>query len=101
MRNVGTDGGQTLDWKGRIVVLGACTTAWDQAHAVIATMGDRFVLDPVRLLSTGPPGGGEHAIRNTGHEAAMRAEMANAVAGLIETVATAIIPSPKTTRPAS
>jgi hypothetical protein len=43
-RNVGTDGGQTLSWKGRIVVIGACTTAWDQAHAVISAMGDRFVL---------------------------------------------------------
>ena len=43
-RNVGSDGGQTLTWKGRIVVIGACTTAWDQAHAVVATMGDRFIL---------------------------------------------------------
>jgi hypothetical protein len=43
-RNVGADGGQTLSWKGRIVVIGACTTAWDQAHSVIATMGERFVL---------------------------------------------------------
>ena len=44
VRNVGIDGGQTLEWRGRIAVIGACTTAWDQAHAVISTMGDRFVL---------------------------------------------------------
>jgi hypothetical protein len=44
VRNVGTDGGQTLTWEGRIVVIGACTTAWDQAHGVISIMGDRFVL---------------------------------------------------------
>ena len=43
-RNVGTDGGQTLTWTGRIVIVGAVTTAWDVAHAVVATMGDRFVL---------------------------------------------------------
>jgi len=43
-RNVGTDGGRTLSWSGRLVVVGACTTAWDQAHSVISTMGDRFVL---------------------------------------------------------
>src|SRR5215471_17973963 len=43
VRNVGSDGGLTLEWKGRIVVVGACTTAWDTAHAVIAAMGDRFV----------------------------------------------------------
>ena len=28
----------------RIVIVGAVTTAWDAAHAVVATMGDRFVL---------------------------------------------------------
>src|SRR5262249_8081344 len=28
-RNVGTDGGQTLTWTGRITVVGAVTTAWD------------------------------------------------------------------------
>lgn len=43
-RNVGTDGGATLTWVGRIVIVGAVTTAWDGAHAVVATMGDRFVL---------------------------------------------------------
>lgn len=86
VRNVGTDGGQTLTWEGRIVVIGACTTAWDQAHGVISIMGDRFVL--VRSDSyAGRTAAGEHAIGNTGHEPAMRQEMANAVAGLIATVA--------------
>ena len=62
-RNVGTDGGRTLDWKGRIVVIGAVTTAWDTAHAVIATMGDRFVL--VRIDSTKAG----MAVRAAGHRA--------------------------------
>jgi hypothetical protein len=43
-RNVGTDGGQTLTWTGRIAVVGAVTTAWDVAHRVVSVMGDRFVL---------------------------------------------------------
>jgi hypothetical protein len=42
-RNVGTDGGRNLEWSGRLVVIGACTTAWDAAHQVVSTMGDRFV----------------------------------------------------------
>ena len=42
-RNVGTDGGQTLTWTGRIIIVGAVTTAWDTAHSVVASMGDRFV----------------------------------------------------------
>ena len=49
-RDVGTDGGQRLQWKGRIAVIGAVTTAWDAAHAVVSTMGYRFVL--VRIDST-------------------------------------------------
>jgi len=44
-REVCTDGGPTIPWQGRIVVIGAVTTAWDIANAVIATMGDRFILD--------------------------------------------------------
>ena len=43
-RNVGSDGGQTLTWTGRIAIVGAVTTAWDASHAVMAVMGDRFVL---------------------------------------------------------
>ena len=85
VRNVGIDGGQTLEWRGRITVIGACTTAWDQAHAVISTMGDRFVL--VRSNSrTGRIGGGLRAVRNTGSEVAMRHELADAVAGLINSI---------------
>ena len=43
VRDVGTDGGRKIEWRGRLGIVGACTTAWDQAHAVIASMGDRFV----------------------------------------------------------
>jgi hypothetical protein len=82
VRKVGTDGGRSLPWSGRIAVIGAVTTAWDQAHAVIASMGDRFVL--VRVDSTtGRVAAGRKAIGNTGVEAQMRAELAAAVAGVI------------------
>lgn len=81
-RTVGTDGGQTLEWAGRLVLVGAVTTAWDKAHAVIASMGDRFVL--VRMDSTkGRQAAGRRAIGNTGHEEQMRAELAEAAAGVI------------------
>jgi len=82
-RNVGTDEGQTLEWEGRIVIVGAVTTVWDKAHAVIASMGDRFVL--VRMdSSTGRRTAGRKAIGNTGHEAAMRAELAAAVGRVLD-----------------
>lgn len=87
VRKVGTDGGRSLPWSGRIAVIGAVTTAWDQAHAVIASMGDRFVL--VRVDSTtGRVAAGRKAIGNTGVEAQMRAELASAVAGVIAGVET-------------
>jgi hypothetical protein len=82
VRNVGSDGGQTLEWKGRVVIIGACTTAWDQAHAVISIMGDRFIL--VRSDSSkGRLEAVTKAIGNTGNELAMRQELAAVVAGLI------------------
>jgi len=81
-RNVGTDGGRTLSWHGRIVIVGAVTTAWDGAHDVIAAMGDRFVL--LRMDSTtGRLAAGRRAVSNTGHEVAMRRELADAVRGVL------------------
>jgi hypothetical protein len=84
-RNVGTDGGRTLTWTGRLVVVGAVTTAWDRAHDVIASMGDRFVI--VRIDSTtGRMTAGRCACRNTGDETRMRAELADVVGGVLPTV---------------
>lgn len=82
-RNLGSDGGQSLTWTGRIVVVGAVTTAWDKAHEVIAAMGDRFVL--VRVDSTtGRVASGRQAMTTTtGQETTMRAELAGAVGGLL------------------
>jgi Bifunctional DNA primase/polymerase, N-terminal len=81
-RNVGTDGGQTLTWTGRIVIVGAVTTAWDAAHAVVATMGDRFVLLRPKTRA-GRARAASGAIRNTGGEVAMRQELAAAVGGIV------------------
>lgn len=82
-RNLGSDGGQTLTWTGRLVVVGAVTTAWDRAHSVISAMGDRFVV--VRLDSTkGRERAGRQSIGNTGAEEQMRAELACTVGGLLD-----------------
>jgi hypothetical protein len=81
-RNVGVSGGLTLTWTGRIAIIGAVTTAWDAAHAVIANMGDRFVI--IRADSTiGRAGSANRAIRNTGAEIKMRATLAKAAGKLI------------------
>jgi hypothetical protein len=84
-RNVGTDGGRTLTWDGRIAVIGAVTTAWDSHHDVIASLGDRFVV--LRMDSTkGRISAGYKAIANCGDEVLMRAQLAEAVAALVATV---------------
>jgi hypothetical protein len=84
-RSVGVNGGTTLRWKGRLIVIGACTTAWDAAHAVVAEMGDRFIYirpdsgdDESRIES------GTHALDNVGKETVMREELARAVAGVLQ-----------------
>ena len=83
-RSVGTDGGRSLEWEGRIVVIGAVTTAWDRVHAdTISAFGDRFVV--VRMDSTkGRIAAGWKAIGNTGSEETMRSDLSRAVAGVIE-----------------
>ena len=86
-RNVGSDGGQTLTWTGRIVLVAAVTTAWDAAHSVVATMGDRFALLRLRT-GAGRREASRGAIKNTGTEVGMRQELAAVVGSLIENMAT-------------
>jgi hypothetical protein len=85
IRHVGTDGGKTLTWAGRLVVIGAVTTAWDSAHAVVATMGDRFVL--VRIESKeNRRAAGLQALLNTDYETQMRKELSSVVGALLGVV---------------
>jgi hypothetical protein len=90
-RNVGTDGGRTLEWIGRIVIIGAATTAWDAAHAVVTSLGDRFVLVRMKVSKDGRKQSGMRAISNTGDEAQMRAELAEAVGGLVTHASTEVV----------
>jgi hypothetical protein len=43
-RRVGTDGGRTLTWNGKVGLIFACTEAFDRHHGVISAMGDRYLL---------------------------------------------------------
>jgi hypothetical protein len=81
-RNVGTDGGRSLTWEGRIVLIGAVTTAYDAAHSVIAAMGDRFALVRVNS-SVGRLAAGRQALSNVNHEVEMRTDLTRAVSELI------------------
>lgn len=83
-RTVGTGGGLTITWTGRLVLIGAVTTAWDSAHKVNASMGPRFVL--VRTDSAGKEArraAGRQAMANTGAEKQMQDELRGAFGEVI------------------
>lgn len=82
-RNVGNEGGRTLEWSGRVGVLGAVTEAWDRHHAVISQMGDRFVIFRVDSCVNREQASLQ-AMKNTGHETRMREELGEAIEALLE-----------------
>jgi hypothetical protein len=87
VRNVGSDGGQTMTWEGHLTVIAACTTAWDTAYTTIATMGDRFAV--IRSNSRDLKGrlsAGRHSMSNVGREGIMRAEFREAVKGVLASI---------------
>ena len=80
-RPVGTDGGRVLDWRGKCGLVGAVTPAYDSYTSVIASLGDRFVL--LRLPEAPVKAFGAAALRHGDQEAAMRADLQAAFAGLV------------------
>jgi hypothetical protein len=79
-RVLGTDGGRTLTWKGKLGLIFACTAVIDTHYAVLSSMGDRLLLN--RLA----PAGREQFPRALKHLGSatpqMRKELAEAVAQL-------------------
>ena len=79
-RHVGVDGGRTLPWRGKCVLIGGCTPIIDQHHAVMASMGERFLL--CRLPDIDSQVQARRALEHVGKETAMRRELAGAVSAL-------------------
>ena len=94
-RNVGTDGGATLTWHGRLVLVGACTTAWDSAYQVVSTMGDRFVLVRLRSDDRSRRRAGLQAMANVGEERSMRSRLSGVTAKLLEAAAARLDAEPE------
>jgi len=79
-RHLGSDGGRTLVWQGKIGLIFGSTGVYDSHYAVVGTLGDRFLLN--RLAPAGR-GQFEHALKHGGAGTAqMRKELAEAVARL-------------------
>ena len=79
-RHVGTDGGRTLHWSGKVGLIGGCTPSIDRRHAVMGTMGERFIF--YRLAVEDDAALARAALAHVGKEARMRAEMSAAVTRL-------------------
>lgn len=75
-RNVGTDGGRTLHWHGKMGLVAGCTGAFDTHYAVISSLGDRFLL--YRLPSGEDEELGERSLAHVDHDQEMRSALAAA-----------------------
>ena len=81
-RNVGTDGGQALEWQGKIGLIGAATPAIDEHHSVLASLGERFIFYRPLPSEETKREMARQALMDIGKEVRMRAELQAAVAGL-------------------
>lgn len=78
-RHVGSDGGQTLEWTGKLGLVFGCTEVLDMHHSTMAAMGERFLL--VRIPSAGREQA-ERALSHSGANTSMRRDLAEVVAAL-------------------
>jgi hypothetical protein len=79
-RHLGTDGGRTLAWRGKVGLLFGATSVIDTHYGVIGAMGDRFLLSRLAPVPRGQFG---QALKHMGAATAqMRKELAEAVARL-------------------
>jgi len=83
-RDLGTDGGQSLQWEGKVGLIGGVTGAIDSAHKVSSVMGERFLL--CRLPNDDRREKAARALARRTSPAKMRAELQEAVAGMFSTV---------------
>jgi hypothetical protein len=79
-RHLGTDGGRTLAWSGKVGLIFAATGVIDSHYGVIGSMGDRFLLSRLAPVEQGQF---EQALKHMGAASAqMRKELAESVARL-------------------
>lgn len=67
-RHLGSAGGKSLTWKGKVAVLFGATEVIDAHHSVIGAMGDRFLLSRLKPV----------AGKNSSHARSSMPELASA-----------------------
>lgn len=83
-RLVGTDGGKTLAWEGRLGLIAGCTPVIDSHHSVVGAMGERFVF--YRLPPIDADSQARRALGHVGQETRMRVALADAAASVLDRV---------------
>lgn len=91
-RHLGTDGGRTLSWEGKVGLLGGVTPAVDSHHAVMGALGERFML--YRLPDVDPDAQAQRALEHIGHERQMRNELACAATEVLSSVDPTVLAAP-------
>jgi hypothetical protein len=82
-RHLGTDGGRTLAWRGKVGLIFGCTGVIDGHYSVIGAMGDRFLLHRLAPCN----GQFRQALKHFGAiTAQMQKELVEAVAHLFANV---------------
>jgi hypothetical protein len=79
-RIVGTDGGQTLTWEGKMGLVGGCTPGIDSFHSVTAQLGERWLLYRCQVDEEKQ---GANAIAHSDKVPLMRKELSAAVRGVL------------------
>lgn len=82
-RHIGTEGGRTLKWEGKIGFLFGSTESYDDHHSITAGLGERFLL----YRGLAPSGDLNKALDHSGAAVrAMRDELAESVTSLLGNV---------------
>lgn len=92
-RRLGSGGGMTLDWKGKVGLLAGCTHAIESAHTVTSAMGERFIQYRMPLLSDAAERAqARAALTRRQREEQMRAELAGAVSEFFAALSLPLVP---------
>lgn len=79
-RHVGTGGGRTIGWQGKVGLVAGCTPTIDRHHAVMGSMGERFIL--FRLPKVERSEQARKALSHSRRESEMRCDLVEAVKGV-------------------
>ena len=80
-RPIGADGGRVLHWVGKCGFVGGVTPSYDRYGSIVNTLGDRYLL--LRLPKVDATKQARAALAQAEHEKQMRAELGEAMTGLI------------------